>query len=141
MTACSRSFAGDEATSAPPPITPQSRQISNEGVVCFEKAGNLSDVKGYSMTECLSLCSTHIASASLAAVVDIAKRTMRFDTKFVLESEPRDPNQSCLTVCGYGRVEFSISDVDAGTYSIWLGGREIGNLTVPLEEAVCLGGR
>lgn len=137
------------ATSVPdatPTLPDSTTIIENAGQICFRAFDNSTkELRGvFSPTGCFSSSCTLPLEQRVDVKLDDSQFAIRFTTRFVLKDttvrvpEPR----TCTADCnGGGTIDFKISGVKGGNYSVWLGNRELGSLEIPPKfpsaEGIC----
>jgi hypothetical protein len=109
----------------------------NEGAVCFTEVGE-AIIKGRIFPRgCYSGSCTRPASQNLVIVVDHELRKMDFEYAFVIEDYASHYGFMCTEDCGSGLIWFEVEDLKVGTYAVWVGGDQIGEIQIP-SESFCL---
>jgi len=107
--------------------------VQNEGYICFTEFDNSLEVRGYFTPRgCFSSSCRRPVQQTVDVQVDTTQFAIRFNTRFVVI----DPYAAqgalrgsyvCTDDCGgAGDIQFNIGDVERGTYSVWLGERNLG---------------
>lgn len=111
--------------------------LENEGDLCFAIHNDSSDLEGsFQPAGCFSSNCTLPMSMSIQTQVDMDRFVLRFFTRFVLvnpHSNDKQPYQCTADCGGGGSIHFYIGDVKPGTYAIWVGDKEIGQLSLPFQ--------
>lgn len=120
------------------PLPSNAIVIQNEGYICFREFENSLEVQGYFIPKgCFSSSCTRPIQQTVDIKIDTAQFALRFDTLFVLidpyaaQGKPRG-SYACTEDCGgAGSIQFEIGDLERGTYSVWLGERNLGQISFP----------
>ncbi len=124
--------------------------IQNEGYICFHEFENSLEVRGYFNPKgCFSSSCTRPIQQTVDIKVDTTRFAIQFNTLFVLidpyavQGKPRG-SYVCTEDCGgAGSVQFDIGDLERGTYSVWLGERNLGQISFPPDTItrrdICFG--
>lgn len=109
----------------------------NDGAVCYTEIGE-AIVKGRIFPGgCYSSSCTRPASQNLVIVVDHEDQKMDFDYAFVIEEYASHYGFMCTEGCGSGLIWFEVEDMKVGTYAVWVGGDQIGEIQIP-SGSICL---
>ncbi len=142
--------APNPATTDAPQLSGDPLAIQNEGYICFREYDDALHVEGYFIPKgCFSSSCTRPIQQSVDIKVDTTRFTIRFNTLFVVI----DPfaaqglergSYACTEDCaGAGIIKFVIGDVDRGTYAVWLGERNLGQISFPPDTItgrdICFG--
>jgi hypothetical protein len=134
-------LAGCSTTSSTTFVSPLPNNvviIQNEGYICFHEIENSLEARGYFIPKgCFSSSCTRPIRQTIDIMVDTAQFAIRFNTLFVLidpyaaQGKPRG-SYACTDDCGgAGSIQFDIGDLERGTYSVWLGERNLGQISFP----------
>lgn len=104
--------------------------IDNKGEICFrtDEAGHMR--ASISPEGCYSTNCTRQVQKVGSVVLDRRNFEIRFDAHFTL-AEEKSFLIPCIDNClGGGTIDFDLGILDVGLYSVWLGDRTIGELSV-----------
>lgn len=111
----------------------------------FRDPDNLHRLQGrFRPKGCFSTSCTQFIEQSLDVELNAHQSAIRVNTNFVL-ADPNGPDpRLCTADCGGADyVYFSIEDAITGTYSVWLGETELGELDIPIDplpdQEICFG--
>lgn len=124
---------GSVSTSAPPPAPPPAaplRTVIEDGGeihICYR--GDSRELEAYVTAGCYSSSCTHTADVDGSAEVE-QRSSIRFQTHFELWRDPME--KYCTADCGGGgSLTLRLGDLPAGTYTVWLGDKQVGVVEVP----------
>ncbi|GEM_PF-1947480 len=132
------------------PLPSDAIVVENEGRICFHEFENSLEVQGYFVPRgCFSSSCTRPIQQTVHIQVDTAQFALRFNTRFVLidpyaaQGKTRG-SYRCTEDCdGAGSIQFEIGDLERGTYSVWLGERNLGQISFPPDTItgrdICFG--
>ena len=132
---CTKPPAGNKFVS---PVPTGAVVVQNEGYVCFDEFEDSLEVSGYFIPKgCFSSSCTRPVQQFVDIQVDTTQFVIRLSTRFVLvnpyavQGMPRG-SYGCTADCGgAGSIRFEIGDVERGIYSVWLGERNLGQISFP----------
>ncbi len=133
-------------TASPTPIK-KVFVIEDEGEVCIQPHGEFAITAIIYPKGCFSSSCTVVLEKSGDMKVDQGNRTIRFHSRFVGTYDMGD--KSTIRVCsgdcgGLRSVTCELTYLSQGTYTIFLGDKELGQLMVPIripEQGKCFGER
>jgi hypothetical protein len=129
LPACA-AFQGKSGTATPSLKTKLTR-LEDRGQVCFRDGGlNSTAVLGtFRPAGCYSSSASRPLEQSLSVKLDADRFRIEFHTSFLVETIL---DVIHTTDCGgAGEMSFEIGDVEPGVYSIWIGNKRVGELTLP----------
>lgn len=112
--------------------------IDDAGRICFRNTPSSAVQAEVSPEGCFSFCSALIEQQG-SMTVDPAERRIAFHVYAVVVN---DPDRVCNESCGSpGGVTFDLSLLPYGTYTVWLGAKQIGTISLPWrpgQEGQCM---
>jgi hypothetical protein len=119
-----------ESGTATPPLKIKRTRIEDAGQVCFMGGPNSVAVRGsFAPRGCYSTSASRPLEQTLSLKVDPDQLRIEFHTSFLIETML---GVIQTTDCSSeGTISFNVGEVDAGVYSIWIGNRNVGKLSLP----------
>jgi len=122
-------FQGEFGTAIPSRKTKLTR-LEDTGQVCFRGGLNSTAVLGsFLPAGCYSTSASRPLEQSLSVKLDPDRFRIEFHTSFLVETI-LDVIHT-MDCGGAGKMTFEIGDVEPGVYSIWIGSKRVGELTLP----------
>lgn len=109
----------------------------NQGTICFKEIGENHTSGGIFPGGCYSGSCTKPASQRLVLQIDHQNKRLKFAHAFYIEDYSSYFDFQCTEDCGAGYIPFTIDDLEASSYEIWVGEQIIGMIDLP-SEPICL---
>jgi hypothetical protein len=109
-------------------------ESENAGTICFTKPDSKTTLKGnFIFFDCFSGTCTGTSNQNITAVVDTNRLSIRFTAFAKVEVFDTQHDTPCVDACTPLQTSFKIENLEKGTYAIWLGDYQLGELKIPYE--------